>query len=142
VPASPAGGVACPAKELMRRDRRFAGRLLRVREPFEERNTGASSLLRGKGLPCCFRRGCEPVGDWTAASARLLPQLLSARLWLYQPSCLSLRLTDSWSLHSIGTVGSRGLPRVAALVLQSRRRGIGASGGAVSLHAVTVAPVT
>jgi hypothetical protein len=33
-PASPAGGV--PAKELMRRDGRFAGRLLRVCEPFEE----------------------------------------------------------------------------------------------------------
>jgi hypothetical protein len=29
-PASPAGGVACPAKELMRRDGRFVGRLLRV----------------------------------------------------------------------------------------------------------------
>jgi hypothetical protein len=36
VPASPVGGVACPAKESMRRDGRFAGRLLRVREPFEE----------------------------------------------------------------------------------------------------------
>jgi hypothetical protein len=71
-PASPAGGVACPAKELMRWDGRFAGRLLRVCEPFEERNTGASSLLSGRGLPCHFRRGCEPVGDWTAASARLL----------------------------------------------------------------------
>jgi hypothetical protein len=72
VPASPAGGVACPTKELMRRDGRFAGRLLRVREPFEEQNTGASSLLRGRGIPYRFRRGCEPVGDWTAASTRLL----------------------------------------------------------------------
>jgi hypothetical protein len=36
VPASPARGVACHAKELMRRDGRFVGRLLRVREPFEE----------------------------------------------------------------------------------------------------------
>jgi hypothetical protein len=36
-PASPAKGVACPAEELMRRDGRFAGRLLRVRESFEER---------------------------------------------------------------------------------------------------------
>jgi hypothetical protein len=36
VPASPAEGVACPAKELMRRDGRFAGHLLCVREPFEE----------------------------------------------------------------------------------------------------------
>jgi hypothetical protein len=78
----------------MRRDERFAGHLLRVREPFEERNTGASSLLRGRGLPCRFKRGCEPVGDWTAASARLLLQLLSARLWSYQPSCLSPQLTD------------------------------------------------
>jgi hypothetical protein len=39
-------------------------------------------------------RGCEPVGDWTAASARLLLQLLSAHLWSYQPSCLSPRLTN------------------------------------------------
>jgi hypothetical protein len=78
----------------MRRDGRFAGRLLRVRESFEEQNTGASSLLCGRGLPCCFRRGREPVGDWTAASAHLLLQLLSARLWSYQPSCLSPRLTD------------------------------------------------
>jgi hypothetical protein len=78
----------------MRQDGRFAGRLLRVRESFEEWNTGASSLCRGRGLPCCFRRGCEPVGGWTAASARPLLQLLSARLWLYQLSCLSLRLSD------------------------------------------------
>jgi hypothetical protein len=33
----------------MRQDGRFAGRLLRVREPFKEQNTGASSLLRGRG---------------------------------------------------------------------------------------------
>jgi hypothetical protein len=36
VPASPARGVACPARELMRRDGRFAGHLLRVSELFEE----------------------------------------------------------------------------------------------------------
>jgi hypothetical protein len=95
VPASPAGGVACPAKELMRRDGRFVGHLLCMCEPFEERNMGVSSLLRGRGLPCRFRRGCELVGDWTAASARLLLQLLPARLWSYQPSCLSPWLTDS-----------------------------------------------
>jgi hypothetical protein len=94
VPASPVGGVACPAKELMRRDGRLAGRLLRVREPFEERNTGASFLLRGRGLPCRCRRGCEPVGDWTAASTRLLLQLLSVRFWPYRPLRLSPRLTD------------------------------------------------
>jgi hypothetical protein len=35
-PASPAGGVACPAKELMRRDGRFARHLLRVCGSFEE----------------------------------------------------------------------------------------------------------
>jgi hypothetical protein len=67
----------------MRRDGRFVRRLLRVREPFEEQNTGTSFLLRGRGLPCCFRRGCEPVGDWTAASARLLLQLLPVRFWPY-----------------------------------------------------------
>jgi hypothetical protein len=78
----------------MRRDGRFVGRLLRVREPFEERNTGASSLLRGIGLPYCFRRGCEPVGDLTAASTRLLLQLLLVRFWPYRPSRLSPRLTD------------------------------------------------
>jgi hypothetical protein len=56
----------------MRRDGRFAGHLLRVRESFEERNTGASFLRYGRGLPCRFRRGCELVGDWIAAFARLL----------------------------------------------------------------------
>jgi hypothetical protein len=78
----------------MRRDGRFTGRLLRVRESFEERNTGASSLCRGRGLPCRFGRGCKPVGDWTTASARLLLQLLPVRFWPYQLSRLSLRLTD------------------------------------------------
>ena len=94
VPASPAGGVACPAKELMRRDGRFAGRLLRVRESFEERNMGASSLCRGRGLPCHFGRGCEPVGDLTAASAHLLQQLLPIHFWPHQLPCLPPRLTD------------------------------------------------
>jgi hypothetical protein len=78
----------------MQRDGRFVGRLLRVHEPFEERSTGAPSLLHGRGLLCRFRRGCEPVGDWTATSARLLLQLLSVRLWSYRPSRLSPRLTD------------------------------------------------
>jgi hypothetical protein len=50
----------------MRQDGRFTGHLLHVCESFEERNTGASSLCRGRGLPCRFRRGCEPVGHWTA----------------------------------------------------------------------------
>jgi hypothetical protein len=78
----------------MRRDGRFAGRLLRVRESFEERDTGASSLLRGRGLSCRFRRGRKPVGDWTAASVRLLLQLLPVRFWPCRPSRLSPRLTD------------------------------------------------
>jgi hypothetical protein len=36
-PASPTRGAACPARELMRRDGRFAGHLLPVRESFKER---------------------------------------------------------------------------------------------------------
>jgi hypothetical protein len=94
-PASPANGVACSAKELMRWDGRFAGRLLRVRGPFEEWGTGASFLHRGRGLPCCFREGREPGGDLTAASARLLQQLLPVRFWPHQLSCLPPRLADS-----------------------------------------------
>jgi hypothetical protein len=78
----------------MRRDGQFAGRPLRVREPFEEPNTGASSSCRGRGLSCHFRRGREPAGDLTAASARLLLQLLSVRFWPYRPPRLPLRLTD------------------------------------------------
>jgi hypothetical protein len=92
--ASPANGVACPAEELMRQDGQFLGRPLRVLEPFEERNTGASSSRRGRGLPCRFRRGCEPAGDLTAAFARLLQSLLLVHFWPYQLSCLLLRLTD------------------------------------------------
>ena len=70
----------------------FAGRLLRVRGPFEERGTGTSSLRRG--LPRCFRKRHEPGGDLTAASARLLQQLLLVRFWPYQLPCLPPRLTD------------------------------------------------
>jgi hypothetical protein len=79
----------------MRWDGRFAGRLLRVRGPFEERGTGASFLRRGRGLPYCFRKGREPRGDLTAASARLLQQLLPVRFWPHQLSCLPPRLADS-----------------------------------------------
>jgi hypothetical protein len=78
----------------MRRDERFAGRLLCVRESFEERDTGTSSSYRGRGPSCRFRRGREPVGDLTAASARLLLQLLPAHFWPYQPPRLLPRLTD------------------------------------------------
>jgi hypothetical protein len=77
----------------MRRDGRFAGRTLRVLEPFEEQNTGALSSRRERGLPCRFRRGREPTCDLTAASARLLPPLLPAHFWPYQPSRFLPRLT-------------------------------------------------
>jgi hypothetical protein len=62
MPALPARGVACLTRELMRRDGRFAGHLLCVRESFEEQNTGASYLCRGRGLPCRIRGGWVPVG--------------------------------------------------------------------------------
>jgi hypothetical protein len=65
LPASPAKGVACPAAELMRRDEWFVGQPLR--EPFEERNTGASSSHRERGLSCCSRRGRDLADDLTAA---------------------------------------------------------------------------
>ena len=46
-PAFPAGSAACPAAELMRRGEWSVGRPLRVREPFEERVTGAPSSREG-----------------------------------------------------------------------------------------------
>jgi hypothetical protein len=117
----------------MQWDGRFAGQPLRVHESFEERNTGASSSRRGRRLPCCSRRGREPANDLTAASARLLPPLLPIHFWPHRPSRLLQRLTDPVSMCLIGTVGPcAGLHRVAALIPQSRRRDIGASGGAVS----------
>jgi hypothetical protein len=66
----------------MRRDGRFAGHLLRVRESFEERNTGASFLCCRKGLPYRFRGGCEPVGG-TRAWLVVGPLLPSARCCNY-----------------------------------------------------------
>jgi hypothetical protein len=78
----------------MRQDEWFAGQLLCMREPLEERNTGASSSRRGRGLSCCSRRGREPADDLTVASARLLPPLLSAHFWPYRLSRLLPRLTD------------------------------------------------
>jgi hypothetical protein len=68
----------------MRRDGRFAGHLLRVRGPFEERSTSALFLRRGRGLPCRFKKGHESGGDLTAAPACLLQQLLPVRFWPYQ----------------------------------------------------------
>jgi hypothetical protein len=93
-PALPAKGAACPAVELMRRDEWFAGQPLCVREPFEERNTGASSSRRGRGFSCCPMRGHELADDLTAASARLPPPLLPAHFWPYRPSRLLPQLTD------------------------------------------------
>jgi hypothetical protein len=58
-PASPARGAACPVVELMRRGEWLAGRSLRVREPFEEWNTGALSSRRERGFSRCPRMGCE-----------------------------------------------------------------------------------
>jgi hypothetical protein len=78
----------------MRRDGRFAGRPLHVRESFEERNSGASSSCRGRGLSCRFRRGREPAGDLTAASARQLLQLLPVRFCPCRPLRPFPRLTD------------------------------------------------
>jgi hypothetical protein len=54
--ASPSKGAACPAAELMRRGGWFAGQLLRVREPLEERNTGVSSSRRERGFSRCPTR--------------------------------------------------------------------------------------
>jgi hypothetical protein len=48
---------ALPAAELMRRGEWFVGRPLRVREPFEEQNTGAPSSRRERGLSHCPRMG-------------------------------------------------------------------------------------
>jgi hypothetical protein len=78
----------------MRRDGRFAGRLLRVHGPFEERGTGASFLRHGRGLSHCFRKRRELRGDLTAASAHLLQQLLPVRFWPHQLSCLAPWLID------------------------------------------------
>jgi hypothetical protein len=74
-PASHAKGAACPAAELTRRDEWFAGQQLCMREPFEERNTGASSSRRGRGLSRCPRRGREPADDSTATAITVGPFL-------------------------------------------------------------------
>jgi hypothetical protein len=52
-PASPAGGVACPAKELMRRDGRYARHLFYVHESFKERNMGASFFMLWERMRTC-----------------------------------------------------------------------------------------
>jgi hypothetical protein len=80
-PASPARSAACPAAELMRRGEWLAGRPLRVREPFEERITGALSSRRERGLSCCPGWDVSLADDVTAAPARLPPSLLPAHFW-------------------------------------------------------------
>jgi hypothetical protein len=51
---------APPAVELMQRGEWFAGRPSRVREPFEERNTGAPSSRHERGFSHCPRMGRKP----------------------------------------------------------------------------------
>jgi hypothetical protein len=81
--ASPVRGVACPAAELMQWCGRFAGWPLRVREPFEERNTGVPSSRRERGFSHCPRWDVSLADDVTAAPARLPPPLLPAHFWSY-----------------------------------------------------------
>jgi hypothetical protein len=78
----------------MRRDGRFVGWPLRVLKPFEEQTMGTPYSCRGRRLSCRSKRGREPAGDSTVASARLLLQLLRAHFWPHQPSRLLPRLTD------------------------------------------------
>jgi putative hemolysin len=52
------------------------------------------ALLPLQGRMRAWRWDQSLVGGWTAASARLLLQLLPACLWSYQLSCLFPRLTD------------------------------------------------
>jgi hypothetical protein len=79
--ASPARGAACPAAELMRRGEQFAGQPLRVREPFEERNTGAPSSRVREGSLTAPGWDVSLADDVTAAPARLPPPLLPAHFW-------------------------------------------------------------
>jgi hypothetical protein len=60
---------------------RFAGRPLRVREPFEERNTGASSSRRERVFSRCPGWDVSLADDVTAAPARLPPPLLPTHFW-------------------------------------------------------------
>jgi hypothetical protein len=77
----------------MRRDEWFTGRPLCVREPFEERDTDASSSRHGRRSFRYPRRGRELADDSNAASARLPPPSLPAHFWPYRPSRPLPRLT-------------------------------------------------
>jgi hypothetical protein len=70
-------------------------------------------------LHCCLRSSAAAV---TAGPLLTMPTIAPTP-----------RLTDPWPSPLIGTVGScAGVPRVAVLVPQSRRRSIGVSGGVAS----------
>jgi hypothetical protein len=95
-----------------------------------------------------------PESDWRLDRCSRAPvAVITAGLPMALPSAAPIPTAD-WPVTIVhnGTVGPCvGLPRVAALVLRNlpfqtlvtapRRRGIGASGGAVFSHTMTGAPV-
>jgi hypothetical protein len=97
-----------------------------------------------------YRWGQSLIGDWLAAPTRLLMQLLSVRPWSRRLPCLSPQLTDPRPPHLMSLLGhARGASSRCIgfenLSSQSsatdpRRRVIGASGGATSLHPETGTP--
>jgi hypothetical protein len=96
-----------------------------------------------------------PESDWRLDRCSRVPfAAITVGPPMVMPTAVPIPTAD-WPMTIVlnGTVGPCvGLPRVAALVLKNlpfqtpvtapRRRGIGASGGAVSSHAVTDAPVS
>jgi hypothetical protein len=96
-----------------------------------------------------------PESDWRLDRCSCAPiAAISAGPPMAMPTVAPILMAD-WPVTIVlnGIVGPcAGLPRVAALVLKNllfqtpvtapRRRGIGASSGAVSSHTVTGAPVT
>jgi hypothetical protein len=99
----------------------LAGRPLRVREPFEERVTGAPSSSRGRRHPCCPRTGREP-GWRRDCCARPPATVITAG-----PLSAALTVAPGWRRRVV-----RWLPRVAAQAPQPKRRDGGTSGGAVA----------
>jgi hypothetical protein len=99
----------------------FAGRPLRVRGPFEERNTGAPSSRRERGFSRCPRMG-RKLG-WRRDRCSCPP----ATAITAGPFLAALTVALGWAAGLCA-----GSPRVAVLVPQSRRRGSGAGGGAVA----------
>jgi hypothetical protein len=137
-----------------------------VHRSARERRTGTASSYCTRGTPDSGYRQWPPdppqgriracrwgqslIGDWLAAPARPLMQLLPVRPWSRRVPRLSPRLTNPCPLHLMSLLGH---VRVASsrcigfenLSSQSsttdpRRRGIGASGGATSLHPETGVP--